>query len=99
MIVDDEPFNVEVIKGLLGKIFNIDSRLFQSVASDGLEAIDFIKKDLSQSGDCSYKLILMDSQMPQMDGYEAAKEIRKITEDVQRPTIFSISGHTEPLFI
>jgi PAS domain S-box-containing protein len=70
LLVEDNKTNQEVILDLLE-----DSGIELDVASDGVECVDKCKK-----GD--YELILMDIQMPVLDGYEATKEIREFDKDV-----------------
>jgi len=71
LLVEDNAVNQMVAKGMLKvcgfQVSQID------VAGNGLEALD----KLRQATDNAYDIILMDCQMPQMDGYEAAGEIRK----------------------
>lgn len=70
LIVDDSPDNHFVLKAFVGKEnFRIDS------AYNGQEAVDLIR-----SG-CVYDVILMDVQMPVLDGYEATRIIRKIERE------------------
>ena len=80
LIVDDEPFNIDSIKVILQcalahfKGFDFKGRV--DSAFNGQEAIDtFIQN--SQEGK-NYELILMDCNMPLMDGYTATQEIRAI---------------------
>ena len=50
------------------------------IANDGLEAVSMFKTS-------QYDLILMDENMPNMNGIEAVKEIRKIEEENElKPT-------------
>jgi CheY-like chemotaxis protein len=49
----------------------------------------------------SYKLILMDCNMPKMDGYVATDLIRKFIADagMAQPYIVAISGHVEEKYV
>jgi CheY-like chemotaxis protein len=65
LLVDDNHINVMVGKQILEK-----EKLKVTVASDGLSAVEKVKEQ-------NFDIVLMDIQMPIMDGYTATKEIRK----------------------
>lgn len=73
LIVDDEFHIRELIKKYA---YYEGHEVFE--ADNGLVAVEMCKKD-------SFDLIIMDVMMPKMDGFEAAKAIRK--EDVNTPII------------
>ena len=71
LLVEDNELNQEIaVEILLEEGFKVD------VAGDGSEAVAIMKK----AKPYQYDLILMDIQMPTMDGYTATKEIRKIED-------------------
>ncbi|MBO6879389.1 hybrid sensor histidine kinase/response regulator [Winogradskyella sp.] len=65
LVVEDNKINQVVMRKLLNSFENITF----SVVENGKEAIEALKKGV-------YDLILMDLQMPVMDGYEATERIR-----------------------
>ena len=50
---------------------------------------------------CDFHLILMDCNMPFMDGYEATSRIRELihSENLPQPIISALTGHTEQQFV
>lgn len=67
LLVEDNELNMEIAETILLQYgFIVDK------AENGREAIDVFK--VSKPG--TYQAVLMDLQMPVMDGYEAAREIR-----------------------
>ena len=74
LVVEDNEMNREIVCDLLN-----DFGLTVFTAENGQEAVDKIKN--SKPG--QYDLVLMDVQMPVMDGYAATREIRKLREPFQ----------------
>ncbi|OUS30291.1 hypothetical protein A9Q99_07415 [Gammaproteobacteria bacterium 45_16_T64] len=68
LLVEDNQINQEVAKGVL-EVIGLET----DVAADGNEAIQSLQL---APDNMPYTLILMDCQMPQMDGYEATHNIR-----------------------
>lgn len=64
LIVEDNPVNQMVIKGICKKL-----NWKTDCAKDGREAVELLEKE-------EFNLVLMDCQMPVMDGYEATQIIR-----------------------
>ena len=69
LLVEDNKINQEVAVGVLEE-FNLATE----IANDGQEAIDLLTH-AEQSGR-PFHLVLMDCQMPRLDGYAATRAIR-----------------------
>ncbi len=72
LLAEDNRTNQMIAKTLLQQ-----AGITSLIANDGREALDLFEKEGQR-----IDLILMDLHMPEMNGYEAAAEIRKISEDV-----------------
>ena len=70
LLVEDNLINVMVGQQILEK-----AKLIVDVANDGMSAVEKIKEK-------DYDVVLMDIQMPVMDGYTATKEIRKFNKEL-----------------
>jgi signal transduction histidine kinase len=82
LIVDDTPANIDVLVGLLSPDYRT------RIATSGKIALSLCAKEAPD-------LILLDIMMPQMDGYEVCRRLKKMEETKNIPVIF-ITAKGEP---
>lgn len=82
LLVDDNPANLFIAEQYLEQ-WNI---AYQS-AESGLKALNILEKN-------TFDLVLLDLQMPKMNGYETAKKIRELSLK-KSPTIVAFSASTK----
>ncbi|WP_205749255.1 response regulator [Desulfopila sp. IMCC35008] len=75
LVVDDTPSNIKILNNLLCKDYRV------SIATNGAEALEVAHSQLPD-------LILLDIMMPEMDGYEVCRRLKKDTTTNNIPIIF-----------
>lgn len=82
LLAEDTQLNQDIV------LYSLDGLGYQiDIANNGVEAVEAAKSK-------HYDLILMDGQMPIMDGYEATAEIRKFEGTQKHTTIIAFTANT-----
>ncbi|MBI5840373.1 MAG: PAS domain S-box protein [Chloroflexi bacterium] len=81
LLAEDNPVNQKVALGILGKFgYRAD------IAANGLEVLQALERQ-------TYDVILLDMQMPEMDGEEAAQHIMNELPPEKRPRLVAMTAH------
>jgi len=81
LVVEDNPINQKVVGKMLEKL-----GYTPSFANNGLLALEALRQQ-------SYNLVLMDVEMPEMDGPTASRRIRSDFPLEQQPVIVALTAH------
>ncbi|MDM8549261.1 response regulator [Desulfobacterales bacterium HSG2] len=90
LLVEDNKINQQVAGELLE-----NAGLVVEIANNGEEAVTILESSGAESS--GFDLVLMDIQMPKMDGYEATRQIRKQedrkNESLKRLPVIAMTAH------
>ena len=84
LLVEDNELNVEIARTILQ-----DAKAEVEVAADGAIAVAMVQK--ASAG--YYDVVLMDIQMPKMNGYQATKAIRKLSDERAQVPIIAMTAN------
>lgn len=84
LLVDDSDINLQVA----GRLLELEGAQVQ-LARDGSEALRLVQQQ------ADFDIVLMDVQMPVMDGLEATKRIRELPDRAGLPIVALTAGNTD----
>jgi signal transduction histidine kinase/CheY-like chemotaxis protein/HPt (histidine-containing phosphotransfer) domain-containing protein len=81
LVAEDNPINQMVIREVLAELgYEAD------VVDNGVQALTALEQE-------AYPLVLMDCQMPELDGYGAAREIRRREDGARHIPLIAVTAH------
>jgi diguanylate cyclase (GGDEF)-like protein len=83
LIVEDNRANQQVAYGMLERL-----GCKSSFVNNGLEALELLSRE-------TFNLVLMDCHMPEMDGYEATSQIRRLESETARVPILAMTANVQ----
>lgn len=92
LLVEDDPDDVVLARRVLSRA---GIKVEMDVVHDGQEAMDYLKGQGRYQGTEKPRLVLLDLNMPKMDGREVLREIRKDPDLKQLPVIILSTSKAE----
>jgi signal transduction histidine kinase/DNA-binding response OmpR family regulator len=86
LLVDDTPANLLVLNAVLKPL---GARLVE--AKSGIEALEAIRRE-------PFAVVLLDVQMPDMDGFEVARRLRQMEHGREMPILFLTAIHRDEVY-
>ena len=86
LVVEDHPVNQKMLAHQLREM-----GLQYAVAASGAQALDMLEKE-------TFDLVLMDWQMPEMDGLDATRQIRRLPTDVRHIPVVALTANANADF-
>lgn len=83
LIAEDHPVNGQIFVQMLGRL-----GIHADVAHNGVEVVEEVSRK-------RYDMIFMDIKMPVMDGIKAAKIIRQVVPQGEKPIIIALAAQTD----
>lgn len=91
LLIEDNLIDQLVAQQLLKKVLNIEQVI---IANNGLEGLNWLTQNHKQN---QKLIILLDIQMPIMNGFEFLNEFQKLNEEIKKETqIYVISSTLNP---
>jgi len=86
LVVEDHPVNQKMLAHQLREM-----GLQHAVAASGAQALEMLEKE-------TFDLVLMDWQMPEMDGLDATRQIRRLPTDVRHIPVVALTANANADF-